>query len=158
MPDSASGVSITRSSPKSLCRPSVIRKTPPSRPTSSPMMTTFGSFSRALRSDSLSALANGIWVMSVPLPGSGRVLEGGLVGGELSALLVDERVPVGVDVLEDRHGVGVRHVPHPFAHPLRQRVALGLDLGVERLVGQALLLQVRPQPLDGVLRRPLLAL
>src|ERR1035441_10161843 len=40
MPDSASGVSITRASPKSFCRPSVTRKTPPSLPTSSPMIRT----------------------------------------------------------------------------------------------------------------------
>ena len=43
MPASASGVSMTRSSPKSFCRPSVTRKTPPSLPMSSPMRTTLGS-------------------------------------------------------------------------------------------------------------------
>src|SRR3954464_7417749 len=103
MPDSASGVSMTRSSPKSFCRPSVIRKTPPSLPMSSPMRTTLGSVSRALRSASLRALAMVIVAMSVAL------LEGGEVLGELGALLVDQRVSVGVDVLEDRHGVGVGH-------------------------------------------------
>src|SRR6266702_1310769 len=36
MAASASGVSNTRSVPNSACRPSVIRNTPPSRPTSSP--------------------------------------------------------------------------------------------------------------------------
>src|SRR3954469_3771071 len=56
MPASASGVSTTRSSPKSFCRPSVIRKTPPSRPMSSPMSTTLASSSRARRSPRLSAL------------------------------------------------------------------------------------------------------
>src|SRR5690349_8003144 len=57
IPDSASGVSMTRSSPKSFCRPSVIRKTPPSLPTSSPMMTTLGSSSIALRRPSFRAFA-----------------------------------------------------------------------------------------------------
>src|SRR5256885_741965 len=55
MPDSPSGVSMTRSSPKSFCRPSVIRKTPPSLPTSSPMISTLGSRSIARRRPSLSA-------------------------------------------------------------------------------------------------------
>ena len=36
MPDSFNGVSITRSSPNRSCKPSVIRKTPPEMPTSSP--------------------------------------------------------------------------------------------------------------------------
>ena len=58
IPDSASGVSITRSSPKSFCSPSVTRKTPPSLPTSSPMMSTLGSASMAARSPSFSALAS----------------------------------------------------------------------------------------------------
>src|SRR3954452_9386420 len=56
MPASASGVSTTRSSPKSFCRPSVIRKTPPSRPMSSPMSTTWASSSMARRRPRLSAL------------------------------------------------------------------------------------------------------
>src|SRR5450759_2354957 len=56
MPDSASGVSTTPASPKSFCRPSVTRKTPPSLPTSSPMIRTLGSSSMALRRPSFSAL------------------------------------------------------------------------------------------------------
>src|SRR3954453_16932832 len=56
MPASASGVSTTRSSPKSFCSPSVIRKTPPSLPMSSPISTTLESFSRARRRPRLSAL------------------------------------------------------------------------------------------------------
>src|SRR5207245_6484698 len=43
MLDSASGVSMTRSGPKRACRPSVARKTPPLRPTSSPRTQTRGS-------------------------------------------------------------------------------------------------------------------
>jgi hypothetical protein len=40
IPDSASGVSKQRSSPKVACSPSVTRNTPPSRPTSSPKIST----------------------------------------------------------------------------------------------------------------------
>ncbi len=57
MPDSASGVSKQRSSPNSAVSPSVIRKTPPSGPTSSPNMTTAGSSVIASRSAWLSACA-----------------------------------------------------------------------------------------------------
>src|SRR5437763_16335541 len=102
MPDSASGVSMTRPSPKSFCSPSVIRKTPPSFPMSSPINTTLGSVSRALRRAALRALAMVMVAISVPL------LERHQIRGELAALLVDARVPVAVDVLEDRDGVGVR--------------------------------------------------
>src|ERR671936_2957567 len=43
IPASASGVSTQRSGPKRSRRPAVARKTPPARPTSSPMTITFGS-------------------------------------------------------------------------------------------------------------------
>src|SRR4051794_19941374 len=42
MPDSASGVSKTRCAPCLACSPAVIRKTPPSRPQSSPKTTALG--------------------------------------------------------------------------------------------------------------------
>src|SRR5512135_1849350 len=48
IPVSARGVSITRSGPKRLNRPSVTRNTPPSFPTSSPRITT--SLSRSISS------------------------------------------------------------------------------------------------------------
>src|SRR6476660_7568824 len=103
MPDSASGVSMTRLSPKSFCRPSVTRKTPPSLPTSSPMIRTLGSDSRARRSDSLIALARAMFldvsVSAISL--APFIRERRLVGGELGSLLVDERMPVRVHVLED---------------------------------------------------------
>src|ERR1019366_8908745 len=65
MPDSASGVSMMRSSPKSFCRFSVTRKTPPSLPMSSPMMTILGSRSMAGRRPALMALPMVIFDMSV---------------------------------------------------------------------------------------------
>ena len=58
MPLSASGESMTRSSPKSFCSPSVTRKTPPSLPMSSPISTTRSSSSSARRSPRLSARAS----------------------------------------------------------------------------------------------------
>src|SRR6188768_3633979 len=56
IPFSLSGVSITRSSPNSSCRPAVTRKTPPTLPTSSPMTTTRLSRRMAVRSASLTAI------------------------------------------------------------------------------------------------------
>ena len=77
---------MTRSSPKSFCRPSVTRKTPPSLPMSSPMRRTLGSFSMAMRRPLLMPLASVIWVIVGAPP-----LEAGVVGGELAALVLDER-------------------------------------------------------------------
>src|SRR3954454_2491656 len=103
MPDSARGESMTRSSPKSFCRPSVIRKTPPSLPTSSPMSRTFGSSSMALRRPMFRPLARVILVdlpeLSVAM--SVRPLEAVEVGREAVAL-GDELVGhLAVDVVED---------------------------------------------------------
>src|SRR6185369_10350679 len=56
MPFSLSGVSITRSSPNSSCRPAVTRNTPPTLPTSSPITTTRLSRRIAERSASLTAI------------------------------------------------------------------------------------------------------
>src|SRR5262245_28042937 len=55
MPFSASGVSSTRSSPNSACRPSVARNTPPALPTSSPSTRTRGFSRRATASPSRTA-------------------------------------------------------------------------------------------------------
>src|SRR5215217_1574182 len=103
MPDSANGESMTRSSPKSFCSPSVMRKTPPSLPTSSPMSRTLSSSSMALRRPMLRPLARVIFcVMSV---GSFERLE---VGGEAVALGGDLVGHLAEDVAElvQRLGVG----------------------------------------------------
>src|SRR5437660_6572156 len=55
MPASASGVSKQRSGPKRSRRPAVARKTPPARPTSSPITMTEGSRSSSTRNASLIA-------------------------------------------------------------------------------------------------------
>src|SRR5439155_12243798 len=55
IPASASGVSKQRSGPKRSRSPAVARKTPPARPTSSPITITFGSRSSSVWSASLTA-------------------------------------------------------------------------------------------------------
>ena len=55
MPASASGVSTQRSAPKRSRSPAVARKTPPARPTSSPMTMTFPSRSSSTWKQSLIA-------------------------------------------------------------------------------------------------------
>src|SRR5690606_28130367 len=57
MPDSARGVSKQRSSPNCWLKPSVIRKTPPSVPTSSPKTTTMSSADISSARAALSAAA-----------------------------------------------------------------------------------------------------
>jgi hypothetical protein len=57
MPDSATGESITRSGPCRSLSPSVTLKTPPVRPTSSPISTTSESLARARSRASLIAWA-----------------------------------------------------------------------------------------------------
>src|SRR3954453_2343017 len=73
MPASASGVSTQRLSPKRSRRPAVARKTPPARPTSSPMTMTFSS--RASSTWKPSLIASTIRSSAKPaLPHPGRRL------------------------------------------------------------------------------------
>src|SRR5438477_1180402 len=55
IPASASGVSTQRLGPKRSSKPAVARKTPPDRPTSSPITSTFGSRSSSTCRQSLTA-------------------------------------------------------------------------------------------------------
>src|ERR671918_2256622 len=119
MADSASGVSITRCSPKSLSSPSVMRKTPPRVPTSSPSSTTRSSASMASRRAVLSARAIVICAIGAS---SGLGLELGLELLELPPLGQEGGRRVGVDVV-DQVGKGrVGHVldvrPHLGGHPV----------------------------------------
>src|SRR6478752_1970385 len=150
MPDSASGESMTRSSPKSFCRPSVIRKTPPSLPTSSPITRTFGSSSMALRSPALRPFASVIFAISV----SAFRLEGvevrriaGLLLGELGGLL-------GVHVVEHVERPRLRERLAALTQVLAQPLGLDLDLVEEVLVGQPVAGEVGLHPLDRVLELP----
>src|SRR3954452_2405427 len=169
MPDSASGVSMTRSSPKSFCSPSVILNTAPSLPTSSPIMMTFSSASIALRRPSLSALAI---VIAVPgalisgLPGQCAAMPPERFRGVISCRdrrdEVDEFGPLvdqffrhrHVHVLEDRFRRRVRQLAAAGAHVLGERAGLLLDLVEE--VGRDLRLpgQVCADPFDRVFQLP----
>src|SRR6185312_645245 len=92
MPDSASGVSKTRSAPKRCCSPSVMRKTPPSWPTSSPSTRARG-FSA---STSARAALMALFIDSVSLPVRGTVsMASSLVG----ACPVDSMVAFRLDML-----------------------------------------------------------
>src|SRR6478735_10581916 len=169
MPDSASGVSRTRCSPKSFCNPSVIRKTPPSLPMSSPRMTTLSSSSIALRRPMLSALPSVTvcFVVAISVTrrvrtgvsGIGvRVVETGKVIGELGPLTLGLGVWVGVDVIE--HPVGCRfgHRHAEGAETRGQLGGLGVDPVEEGLVSQPSADQVHADPFDRVEQLPGLGL
>src|SRR5262245_39638704 len=145
MPDSASGESMTRSSPKSFWRPSVIRKTPPSLPTSSPMTRTLGSFSMALRRPMFRPLARVILVLSV---GSLERVE---VGREPVALLLELGRDLGVHMVEDAQRRGVGERLYAGTEPGAEVISLGRDVVEEVLVGQPLALEVGLDAFDGVL-------
>src|SRR5882757_685058 len=129
IPDSASGVSKTRSSPKSFCSPSVIRKTPPSLPTSSPITRTFGSRSMAARSPLFNAFAIVIVLISGPFDARTRKrffgLEGGVVGQEGIPLGVQHRRRLGVHLGEHPLWPRLRHVRAVLPEPGGQGVGLG---------------------------------
>src|SRR6478736_2090649 len=154
MPDSASGLSMTRSSPKSFCRPSVMRKTPPSLPTSSPMSRTLSSSSMALRRPMLRPLASVIFWVLISV-GSFERLE---VGGEAVALGGDLVGHLAEDVAElvERLGVGQRLAA--LAEVVAQLLGLGVEVVEELLVDQAVAAQVDLEPLDRVLELPVLEL
>src|SRR4051812_6756536 len=155
MPDSASGASMTRSSPKSFCRPSVTRKTPPSLPMSSPMMRTLGSASMAARRPVLMPLARLICAMSATtlraVAGIGERLH---VLGELRPLLLDQRVRVDVHVLEHVERLRVGHAQAALPDVRRQLVALGVQGGEEVVVGHAVRDEVGLEPADRVALLP----
>src|SRR5687768_751224 len=182
MPASASGVSTTRASPKSFCSPSVIRKTPPSLPMSSPMSTTFASSSMALRRPRLSALpmvSVSVLIARLPPRSAPRslalpamlarassswrpsvlaTLERRVVLDELGPLGGERRRLLGVDVVEHDRGIGIGHLGRALPDPRGEFVALGVDGGEERGVGDAAAGQVRLEPGDRVAQLPLLQL
>src|SRR3954470_1232072 len=94
IPASASGVSTQRSGPKRSRRPAVARKTPPARPTSSPITSTSGSRSSSTWKASLTASTRVSSATEDPL----QLREVGLV----------RRRRFDVGVLEDESGVGGR--------------------------------------------------
>src|SRR5207237_9644864 len=151
MPDSASGESMTRSSPKSFCSPSVMRKTPPSLPTSSPMTRTLGSSSIALRRPMFRPLAKVIfWVLAMSV----RPFERLEVRRVALALATQLLGLLGVDVLEHVQRLGVRQRLATLAQVVTEVVGLLLDAADEVVVDEAVAAQVDLQPRDRVLELP----
>src|SRR5690242_161736 len=114
IPASASGVSTQRSSPKRSRSPAVARKTPPARPTSSPITITESSRASSVCSASLTASSS------------------------VSSAISEPRRRVDVRVLEDQLRVGGRLGlcgGDPRAHDLGGLLSHGLDA---RLVDQPL--------------------
>src|SRR5664280_722476 len=148
MPDSASGVSMIRSSPKSFCRFSVTRNTPPSLPMSSPMMTTLGSRSMARRKPAVMAVPMVTFDMSVlPLEALG-------ISSEPCALGFDQRVLLDIDVVEHRQRLGVGHGQATLAHRGSELMGLSLDRLKELSVGLETGRQIGLEPGDGVPQLP----
>src|SRR5436190_15016462 len=152
--DSASGVSMTRSSPKSFCRPSVTRKTPPSLPTSSPMMRTLPSASIALRRPELSAFASVVVAERAATSAHLAVGEGVEIRGEPVAFLGDDRGRLGIHLLEDLERFRVGHLDTALTDACGECVGVVLDGLHELRVGLAGAGQVRLEPLDRVLELP----
>src|SRR5450759_3083734 len=148
MPDSARGVSMIRSSPKSFCRFSVTRNTPPSLPMSSPMMTTLGSRSMDRRRPALMDLPIVTFAMSV------LSLKARGVGSEPGALGVDQRVLLDIDVVTHRQWLRVRHRKTDRADPCRSLIGFNFDVIEERRVGLETGRQVGLEPGDRVAQLP----
>src|SRR4051812_8272073 len=120
IPASASGVSTQRSAPKRSRSPAVARKTPPERPTSSPITSTDSSRASSTWNASLiaSTMRSSANAASEDPP-------------ELGEVVRERRGRVRVGVLEEQSevGVGLRlGLRDPGAHQLGGLVA---DLGVE---------------------------
>src|SRR4051794_4425766 len=131
IPASASGVSTQRSGPKRSRSPAVARKTPPARPTSSPITITESSrasstWKQSLIASTIRSSANG------PSHDAAQLRE-----------IRSERLRrVRVGVVEDERDVGVRlglRVGDALAHELQR---IRADLRVEVVVEQASLAQV----------------
>src|SRR5512140_1429508 len=118
IPSSFRGVSTTRSGPNRRSNPSVARKTPPSRPTSSPRTQTDGSRAISVASASVIALINVTSDIALPLSGEQGVALLGEVPGNFR-----------VDILEhagQRHGRrALRRLDSPADVLLRSRLLRG---------------------------------
>src|SRR5262245_56891597 len=162
MPASARGLSITRRPPNRRCNPSVTRKTPPSTPTSSPMMTMSGSRSISSSRARFSALTMLSFAMArtsgpsdvrnQPVQSRGRALAAhgrrgrcGAVGrialrgflqarGEFGALGGQVRGELGVGVLEHAERIGGGHGLEAFHGARDLLVHRRLDGRVEELL------------------------
>src|ERR1700712_1008670 len=188
MPDSANGVSTTRWSPYFSARPSVIRKTPPRVPTSSPRMIIEGSAARLSDSARFKAAAmvtaGGAWVVAAADPAApfrpGCRGAGGWVmdisacdtAGSSRSVMVHSRkflaqqcflvekthCRFGIDPPEQITRIGFRAGQQPFPEGRCVGLAGCLGLIEPGAVEQAAVCQIAPQSVDRVFRRPLIHL
>src|SRR6478752_370030 len=175
MPDSASGVSKMRCAPCLACSPSVMRKTPPSRPQSSPKMTALGLSARTSSRARLSACCIDITVVAGSLPAGLVTASSPVLSAVLSAVLSPAAstfsrieldmfgllAPVGGLGLQGRGGFLEDQVKHFGAGPGAQGLDAGTDLllfglgrgqgpGEERLVRDPVGQQPLAQPFERV--------
>src|SRR6478735_11375412 len=131
MPDSASGVSKTRCAPCLACSPSVMRKTPPSRPQSSPKMTALGLSARTSSRARLSACCIDITVVAGWLPAGLATVSSAVLSpaaslpSRIELDMFGLLAPVGGLGLQGRGGFLEDQVKHFSAGPGAQ----GLDAG-----------------------------
>src|SRR3954470_22217647 len=131
IPASASGVSTQRSAPNLSRRPAVARKTPPDRPTSSPMTSTESSRASSVWKQSL--------IASIINSSAKRASED---AAELCEIPCERLGRIRVGVLEHERDVGVGlglGRRDALAHRLER---LGLDLRLECVVQNAVPAQV----------------
>src|SRR5215213_7955 len=110
IPASASGVSTQRSGPNRSRKPAVARKTPPARPTSSPMTRTVSSRSISTWSASLTASTRNFSAKDPP---------------QLIEVVRERRQRLGVGAVEHERDVGLRlglRLLDPVAHQLQRPV------------------------------------
>src|SRR5688572_22643660 len=136
IPASASGVSTQRSGPKRSSSPAVARKTPPARPTSSPITITSSSRSSSTWKQSLIASTSVSSATKDP--------------SQLTQLLGVLRQRIGVRVLEQERDIG-RRLGLRLGDPLPHHVGrLGADLLRHCLVEHAEPFQVALVPPDAL--------
>src|SRR5205823_1556953 len=120
IPASARGVSTQRSSPNVSRSPAVARKTPPARPTSSPITSTFSSRASSWWRQSLIASTSVSSLIGQDPPELGQVLVEG--AGRRRECVGEQERRVGVGLgLRLRDGVA-HHLRRVLAHPLPQLV------------------------------------
>src|SRR5438093_9106049 len=157
--DSASGVSITRSSPNSSRNPAVTRKTPPRAPTSSPRTTTRSSAFISSHRVSWMVWTTFFSVMWLRLV-RGRFGRGGLAARALHRVVhrpIAVRLRVsrvrlsgGEKVHHRRLGVGVRGAPRFVDLAIDLRLQLGPDRLDRLVIQEAQRLEMGAELEDGV--------
>src|SRR5688572_25382869 len=151
MPASASGVSMTRSAPNCSYKPSVTRKTPPSRPTSSPSTTTSESLVISCRSARLRACT----MVSLAM---GHLLPAAQGCAQLLLLCLEIRWLGGKHVVEHICGIKLAVGLGFLDSPPHFGIDFALDLGLPALIPQPFALQILAEARNGIVLLPFLFL